>query len=242
MHEIKYKDNIIKYSIIKKSNIKNISIKVKYPGIVTVTSPSGISNSYINDLLKSKISWISDKLHEFDEINFNTKKLELIDGDNIYYLGNLYTLRINDDKFLSKNSIYLKEREFIVDISSHISISNRRNTIYELLKEWFITSGNEKIKERLNIYSKILNIYPENIKVKEQKTTWGNCSSLGNIYINWRIFLAPIDIIDYILVHELCHLKHMNHSKEFWNLVESVIPDYKNKREYLKNNSNKLKI
>lgn len=242
MHEIKYKNNSIKYSIIKKSNIKNIYIKVKYPGIVTVTSPSDISNFYINDLLKSKIHWILNKLHELDEINFSTKKLELIDGDNIYYLGSPYTLRINNNKFLSKNSIYLKENEFIVDISSHIGISNRRNVIYELLKEWFITSGNKKIKERLNIYSKILNIYPENIKVKEQKTTWGTCSSLGNIYINWRIFLAPIDIIDYVLVHELCHLKHMNHSKEFWNLVESVIPNYKNKRKYLRDNSNKLKI
>ena len=86
------------------------------------------------------------------------------------------------------------------------------------------------------------NLSPSLIKIKEQKKRWGSCTSNKIIYINSRISMAPIDVIDYILVHEFCHLVHMNHSKEYWALVGTIFPNYKAKRNYLKENSLKLNI
>lgn len=80
------------------------------------------------------------------------------------------------------------------------------------------------------------------ITIRDQKTRWGSCSGRGTLSFNWRLILAPPEILDYVVVHELCHLTHMNHSKEFWALVESVIPDYKIKRKWLKENGHTLHL
>ena len=80
------------------------------------------------------------------------------------------------------------------------------------------------------------------IAIRDQKTRWGSCSGRGTLSFNWRLILAPPEILDYVVVHELCHLTHMNHSKEFWKLVESVIPDYKLKRKWLKENGHTLHL
>ena len=80
------------------------------------------------------------------------------------------------------------------------------------------------------------------ITIRDQKTRWGSCSGRGTLSFNWRLILAPPEILDYVVVHELCHLTHMNHSKEFWNLVGSVIPDYKTRRKWLKENGHTLRL
>ncbi|MDF2674900.1 MAG: hypothetical protein K0R09_3168, partial [Clostridiales bacterium] len=78
--------------------------------------------------------------------------------------------------------------------------------------------------------------------VKEQKTLWGSCSSKDNINFNWKLIMAPQAVLDYIVVHELCHLKHRDHSKNYWNLVEQIIPDHKEKRKWLKENGRSLVV
>ena len=80
------------------------------------------------------------------------------------------------------------------------------------------------------------------ITIRDQKTRWGSCSGRGTLSFNWRLILAPTEILDYVVVHELCHLTHMNHSKEFWGLVGSVIPDYKVRRKWLKENGHTLRL
>lgn len=80
------------------------------------------------------------------------------------------------------------------------------------------------------------------ITIRDQKTRWGSCSGRGTLSFNWRLILAPPEILDYVVVHELCHLTHMNHSKEFWSLVGSVIPDYKIRRKWLKENGHTLRL
>ena len=80
------------------------------------------------------------------------------------------------------------------------------------------------------------------ITIRDQKTRWGSCSGRGTLSFNWRLILAPPEILDYVVVHELCHLTHMNHSKEFWSMVSNTIPDYKEKRKWLKENGHTLRL
>ena len=91
-----------------------------------------------------------------------------------------------------------------------------------------------KLRERAEHYSKIMNVDFARLTVKNQKTRWGSCSSLGNLNFNYRLYYLPLELMDYVVVHELAHRKHMDHSKEFWSLVESVIPDYRERRKALK--------
>ena len=242
MYKANIEDNIINYSINKKSNLKNITIKVKYPDIVTVASPKSINDEYIHDLVLSKSKWILNKLTEFKIKETENPPILLIDGDLIPYLGDYYRLSVYKETNIIKCSLIFEEDKFIAKVPYNISSDKQYIELKKLLVNWYLTKGSKLIKERLSIYSKKLNLYPESITLKEQKTSWGTCSSKGNIYINWKILLAPLDIIDYVLVHELCHLKHMNHSKEYWQLVSTIFPNYKEKRNYLKEYSLKLNI
>ena len=242
MYKINIENTIINYSINKKSNVKNITIKVKLPNTVTIVSPKSVDNKFIHDLVVSKSIWILNKLNELKNKESENPPILLVDGDKIPYLGNYYTLNVYKEADTIKCSIIFKEDKFIAKVPYNMSSNDQYIKLRELLVNWYLTEGGKLIKERISIYSKKLNLYPESITLKEQKNSWGTCSSKGNIYINWKILLAPLDIIDYVLVHELCHLKHMNHSKEYWSLVSTIFPNYKEKRNYLKENSLKLNI
>lgn len=83
---------------------------------------------------------------------------------------------------------------------------------------------------------------PKSIRVKEQKKRWGSCNDQGDLMFNWRISMGPSDVLAYIVVHEMCHLIHFNHSRDFWNLLESIMPDYRDKKEWLKINGIRMDL
>lgn len=114
---------------------------------------------------------------------------------------------------------------------------SRKDTVicsreYEALKALAL----KKIPERVNDYAKQMGEMYSGIRIKDQKTLWGSCSTRRNLNFNWRLVMAPEKVLDYVIVHELCHLKHMDHSPAFWHWVESVMPDYRKHRKWLKEN------
>jgi len=162
-------------------------------------------------------------------------------GKKFLYLGKEYTLEIVE-KDLSKAEVLMQEDTMAVYISQGLSEESRKQAIKEALIKWYRQRFAEIVKERIEKYSLQLKVAPCKVVIKDQKTRWGSCSKKGNINLNWRLVMAPIDIIDYVVVHELCHLKFMNHSKDFWNLVKSILPNYTEGREWLKVNGNRLGI
>lgn len=114
--------------------------------------------------------------------------------------------------------------------------------VKENLEKWYREEAREYLYNRTAYYGKILGEYPENIRIKEQKTCWGSCSSKRNLNFNWKLLMAPLEILDYVVVHELCHLKYMNHSRDFWNCVGEILPDYAVRRQWLKENGRFLKL
>ena len=103
-----------------------------------------------------------------------------------------------------------------------------------MVRLWMHSDGNKIFKEKLNDFAKRMDVHFNMVRIKNVKTIWGSCSSKKNLNFNFKLFFLPEALIDYVFVHELAHLKHMNHSKVFWSEVEKQIPDYKKRREELK--------
>lgn len=221
------------YSIEYKTK-KNIAIYVDING-VRVTAPHRTSIKHIEDLLLKKSSWILKKLHQMDETKQLVTYKEFTTGEEIPYLDNNYPLVVTSKSNIKKASLSFQNSCFTAEIPDNYSSTERKTALKQLLIKWYKTQGKNDIQERLKYLCPKLGKHPSKVTVKEQKTLWGSCNPIRKtININWRILMAPIEIVDYIIVHELAHLHHPNHSPEFWRTVSSILPDYKERRSWLK--------
>ena len=121
-----------------------------------------------------------------------------------------------------------------------IIVSSDPQTKY--LEKQYRKVAEEYIAKRVEHYITQTGGSYKRITIRDQKTRWGSCSSNGGLSFNWRLMLAPPRVLDYVVVHELCHLTHMNHSRDFWNKVESIMPDYRVYRDWLKKNGSSLTL
>ena len=124
---------------------------------------------------------------------------------------------------------------------------NQPLTVAELrrlqaLENRYRNVAREVFTNRVAYYHRFTGGHYTSITIRDQKTRWGSCSSSGTLSFNYRLIFAPPAILDYVVVHELCHLTHMNHSRDFWNMVESVLPDYKERRQWLKEHGQELNL
>jgi predicted metal-dependent hydrolase len=142
----------------------------------------------------------------------------------------------------SATKIIFRDHIFNVYINNKIAKNKVEEEMALQLRIWMTEKGSEIIKRRTAEYSVILGVNYNNIRIKDTKTRWGSCSSKCNLNFNYRILMAPEKVMDYIIIHELCHLKHMNHGKQFWETVALYMPDYKKQKEWLKVNGMKLYV
>jgi predicted metal-dependent hydrolase len=112
--------------------------------------------------------------------------------------------------------------------------------IRQRLRDWYLHRAIDKLEQKSIKYSEQMGVQPTQIKVKEYKSRWGSCNTRGEISYNWKIIMTPHRIVDYVVIHELCHLIHHNHSPEYWHQVRSIVPDYQEKRDWLKTNAGLL--
>lgn len=108
------------------------------------------------------------------------------------------------------------------------------------LEKKYRDAAKRYLYERVEYYTQITGDAYSGIRIADQKTRWGSCSSNKTLSFSWRLMLAPPRVMDYVVIHEVCHLRHMNHSKDFWRMVASLDPDYKEHRKWLKENGNTL--
>ncbi|WP_432663750.1 SprT family zinc-dependent metalloprotease [Wukongibacter baidiensis] len=209
---------------------KTMSIQIKREGMVLVIAPKGLSKETIKEVVKSKGKWICKKLDEFKEIGYKPENRSFVDGELFMYLGEKYPLKIE----LHDGGIKRPDVMFFQDAIYIRTSKDDAELLKKAMEKWYRERCLATITERVEYYKHLVGKEPNKIRVKEQKKRWGSCTSRGDLLFNWRCIMAPLDIIDYIVVHEMCHLIHMNHSKEYWKTVEAVIPDYKERREWLK--------
>ncbi|WP_028857299.1 M48 family metallopeptidase [Psychrilyobacter atlanticus] len=204
--------------IIIKKKKKNISLQVKPSMEIILSIPMRISYSYGLKLIEEKSAWIEEKLEKYSSASNNS---------GTYYLGKLYSVKI-------------KKSEIPIKVVGENIIANNSEGFDLLLNEWY----QQKIKRILEIYlekyTKLMELYPKKIKIKPLKSAWGICYSSGTITFNLNLVKVPLNVIEYLVVHELGHLKHPNHSNEYWEYIGKYIENPKSYRRWLKKNGYKF--
>lgn len=227
----------IPITVIRTDRRKTASIKV-VEGDVQVIVPSTLSDMGINDLIQKKSSWIRQKL-QLQKLIKPVRPKEFVSGESFSYLGKNYRLKLHES---NAGGVKLKGGYFVLGISESITGDDRIGYIKTQLTQWYVDHADQRLKDKSQRYAKLLGVSPNSINVKYYKARWGSCSIHSDITFNWRIIMAPHRIVDYVVVHELCHLNHHDHSPRYWKCVEAVIPDYLECREWLRVNGLGLQI
>lgn len=202
---------------------KNMYINIK-EGQVILKIPIGYPKEKAYEFLISKADWIKKSLSK-SKLQFGFKNYE--NGEKIKLLGDEYTLKLLDTKIFFEP--YFKDNEIVIPVNENTTIGRIKYFSAKLLSDF---AANE-IDKAFKKLCKITGLYPTKITIKSMKTRWGSCSSDGHISINFDIIYHERECLEYVIIHELCHLKFMNHSKDFWNLVEKYCPDRKKIRKIL---------
>jgi predicted metal-dependent hydrolase len=221
MNSIKFGNSQITYKV-HKTKRKTTEIVVDTSGVKILTSEQKSHND-IQKLVKKNSKWIYSK-----QIWANTQnnlKITFKQGDKLPYLGKNYLLKIKESK---NESILLSKGIFIVKVNK-----NTTKKVQEIFKNWLKEHAQKIIEKKSNLHAKRIGVKFDKIIIKDHKERWGSLSKNNTININLSILCAPSKIIDYVIIHELCHLKIPNHSPKYWNLLYRMMPDYEAHKEWL---------
>lgn len=223
----------IPYTITTSSGRKTLAIRVRPPGIVDVRAPAGTPTGDVVRFVEEKRSWISEKVMMMQERILSRPKKEYVTGETLLYLGREYRLVVEEGR---NPAVFMREQDLVVVLPQDRISSPFEELIKDQLYSWYLARAREVVRERIGYWARQLGVSPPPFSVRNQKSKWGSCSPNNTVSINVRLLMAPLDTIDYIVLHELCHIVHKDHSPVFWDLVRAHMPNYKQRKEQLKKN------
>jgi predicted metal-dependent hydrolase len=223
----------VPYAVKRSFRAKHARLEVRAATGLTVVIPGSYNINDISALLRKKERWILDKLAKYVKGYPITEGKEPKSGNFIPYLGRRLKVvtRHNPDTAVS---ISMEKNRLLVNL-------NHQNGRLNLVLEWWYRQQAERlIKQKADELCPRLGVTYVRLTVRGAKTRWGSCSQKGNINFNWKLMMAPEPVIDYVIIHELTHLKEMNHSKNFWKLVAEYCPQWRKQKRWLKEHESKL--
>jgi predicted metal-dependent hydrolase len=214
-----------------RSKRKSFCIEIDEAGKILLRIPIKASDETIKEFIKKHSKWIEKKLNEIENRKIKYQPKNFVDGEKFLYLGKFYDLKIiEDQKFplIFEDGFYL----------SNNYISNA----YKIFKNFYKKMAKEIINERIKFYVNKYGFKYNKIKITSANKRWGSCTGKGNLNFSYRLIMAPLKVVDYVVVHELVHLIDKTHKKSFYNKVEKILPDYKERKDWLNKNGYLLKI
>lgn len=210
-----------------RSKRRTLALVITKDATLEIRAPLNISLDTIKKFVAKKKSWIEKKKELVNKKRSLILPKEFVDGEEFMYEGSTYRLRINDGKQIDISDVLHFPKKLLPEAKQHL--------IY-----WYKKVALTKIIARVNHYANITQLQYSAIKISNAKGSWGSCSPRGSLNINWKLIMAPPEILDYVVVHELVHLVERNHSKRFWGKVQKFFPSYKEQENWLKQNGNTL--
>jgi predicted metal-dependent hydrolase len=215
----------ITYTLKRSGKRRSIGLRIDDRGL-TISVPLRASEKWLHSVLQDKASWVVEKLDGWQ----SRKPLEILwqDGEKIDYLGEQLVLRVVQSLFASTLERRGSELWVFVDAA------NETAYIEKIVSRWYQREALHFFEQRVALYAQLLNVAPCAIKLTAAKAQWGSCTVSGTVRLNVQLIKLPLRLIDYVVVHELAHLREMNHSAAFWRVVASACPDYASLRGELK--------
>lgn len=233
--KLQKKDDIT-YQVVR-SRRATADIIIERDGQVLVRAPESASDERIEDMVEAKRYWIYKNLAEWRDLNATRVLREYKSGEGFLYLGRSYRLLLVADQaepLLLKNGRFCLRR----DLADAGAIEAAKDAF----RDYYIARGQERINQRVKYFAPKVGVAPSEVSVRELGHRWASCSPQGNLSFHWKCMMAPQTIIDYIVVHELCHFHHLDHTDAFWNEVDKVLPYYGERKEWLRKNGAGLEV
>lgn len=270
--EMQYYSNIPYTLKKSRKRRKTISLQIGDKSELVITAPHFTPISEINRLVQEKQNWISKTIQKHKEEAIKDQAKEYIAGEYFYYLGESYRLEVFFEPFENAGVVFRDNRfllnvkgnhgyasgnkpcdvmpPFMRDWSTcrfpRTSLSKSELHDKDLRKHYFVLwykrKAREYFRERVDFFSRMLKLQPGSLKITSARSRWGSCSEDNNLAFSFRLIMAPAAVIDYVVVHELMHIREKNHSPGFWRQVASVMPQYKLHRRWLKDNNSKFAL
>ena len=218
-----YRD--IRYTL-KRSDRKTASIYVERDGQITLIAPEGLTKPQIEKVIEGKRRWIYKNLAEWQDLNATRTERKFVNGEGFLYLGRSYRL-----KLVAKQGEPLVLKDGYFCLRTALRTSDKAITAF---RDFYRDKGFIRINERVSYFQVRMGVEPKSVKILDLQNRWASWTPGGNINFHWKCMMAPMTILDYIVVHELAHLLFPNHSAQFWNEVDKMMPDFQERKEWLR--------
>ena len=221
----------IKIEKIFKTRRKTITLQITNDAALIVRAPFNVDDETIKRVVLKHRDWIEKKKNDIQRRDLKFSQKEFVNGEGFLFLGKYYKLIIvnkQETALQFENGFYLSREH----------LSNAK----QVFMRWYKEKAYEKISERVEWYAQKRGFKYNKINITNAQKRWGSCSHKRNLNFTWRLIMAHLPVIDYVVVHELVHLEERNHAKSFWNKVKMLMPDYKKHKDWLKKNGYLLRL
>lgn len=210
------------YQLVHSKRAKYLRLKLAHNGDLKVVVPNGVSLQKARLFVDSQVSWLEDRLSQL--MHSELAKYNKPESLDLKYLDESWSLSYFVDKSVSAVSISSDPAMFHLSCTGLV---DDRSLLHKAIGLWLKPKAEAVIPQRLSVLAELHGFHYQRVTIRGQKTRWGSCSSQKNISLNYKLLFLPSEVVDYVLIHELCHTLEMNHSSRFWALVEDCDPDYK---------------
>lgn len=227
----------IEYELLPGSSRRTTDIVIERNGQITVRPPVNYTPEQVDAVVESKRMWIYRNLAEWKDLNTSAVAREWVNGETFLYLGRAYRLSLVSGQ---ECDLKLKDGRFCLnrDVIEHGGTESAKCAF----ESYFSDKGMQRLRERVAYFAPKVGVKIDGIKIKGMGYRWASCGKTGVLNFHWKCMMAPPKIIDYIVVHELCHFHHRNHTDAFWNEVDKVMPDYRERVDWLRKHGASLDV
>ena len=219
----------IEYRLLPGTVRRTTDIVIERDGCVTVRPPARMTPDQVDKTVLSRRHWIYRNLAEWRDLNATRVVREWVNGESFLYLGSAYRLLLVAEQ---DEPLKLKDGRFCL-LRSVVEQGGKTGA-QDAFRDFYIARGTARLVQRVNHFASRVDVQPGTLQVKELGYRWASSLPGGDLHFHWKCLMAPSKITDYIVVHELCHMRHRDHSDLFWNEVDKVMPDYRERKEWLR--------
>lgn len=227
----------IQYQLLPGSARQTTDIVIERNGVITVRSPERMTPEQVDETVFSKRMWIYRNLAEWRDLNASRVTREWVSGETYLYLGSNYRLQM---VAVQDEPIKLKDGRFCLLRS--VFESGGHEAARQAFEDFYTDKGLARIQKRVAYFEAKVGVTAGSVQIKDLGYRWASCLKNSDLHFHWKCMMAPLTIIDYIIVHELCHLHHRDHSDAFWNEVDKVLPDYRERKGWLRERGAELDL